>query len=196
MLFRSLATFWDRLGKYIWNGVVLPLMRFIWTCISVPVQLARIRQIVEQCKQELSEDSGKSMKDILRKNTEDTVKIRNAVEIINQRGRAALSISPHPHWEAARDGKVLWVNRSFTRMLSCTSEELIGWRWLDFVCDEDRERVRERYSTNMIHGEDFEMAFTMNRGGERVKVHAQAHVMRDSERSEPIGYMGMMLKEL
>lgn len=193
----ALVTFWEKGGKSIWSRSVTPVAKFIWVILSIPWQLNDIRKAIESCQKELTEDSGKSVKDLMIRNTLDTAKIRQEVTIINQRLRAALSISPHAHWEGDVIGRILWVNRSFTRMIGCTSEELIGWSWLDrFVCDEDRERVRGRYVAAMKNGEDFEMAFSMIReGGEKFKVHAQAHVMRDRDTDQVLGYLGMLLKE-
>ena len=187
----TLAAFWDKIGKAVVLKVIWPVIKYLVSFLRIPYEITRLSH-------EVSNNGGPSLKDLIQKNTEETIEIGAQVKIINRRSRAAMAISPHANFEADLNGNWVWANKALYRLFKATGDEVKGWAWLQYVDDNDRDRVEGRWKTCVLRGEDMDASFTITRQEgnhfDRVLVHSYVHVMKD-EHDKVLGYFGMFIRE-
>lgn len=179
----TIAAFWDKTGKPIYEKVLKPISLYLTTFAMMP-------KII---RHELTTNGGGSIKDLVRKSVEQNDQLIARVALISTRERAYRAINPNAMFEATPDGKCIWVNRQYLRMTGRSPEEVMGWGWLGVIADKDRDRIHKYWLECVSQNRDLDTTYTMvHSSGKEFVVSCHSHVMIDSDSSKITGHLGLI----
>ncbi len=134
---------------------------------------------------ELRPNHGTSIKDAINQ-------IRHTVHTIEKRQRAWLSYEDQGIFETDADGKCIWVNRAYLKMLNVTFEEVQGNGWKNFIHPHARENVFHEWSSAVADKRDCKlMVKYLNANNEDVCASIEAFAIKN-EASALTGYVGVV----
>jgi PAS domain S-box-containing protein len=77
---------------------------------------------------------------------DELAKINHTLLVAEAKQRALADSDPNvATFECRADGSIDHVNATFARWLEVSKTDLVGWRWLSYVPEEDRDRVRTEF---------------------------------------------------
>ena len=128
----------------------------------------------------------------LEANTKATHEIQQELKVIRATSRAKAD-ADHTmgYFECAVSGGITEANETFQRRMKCGEEDLLDWRFLNFVHPEDRDRVKLKWDQARRLGIEFRERFrTVATDGQVWLVDARATPIPPGE--EPVGWIGFV----
>jgi PAS domain S-box-containing protein len=137
---------------------------------------------------EMTPNGGKSIKDVVNK-IETRVNQIDARQVLNsERVRALSTDAPVGVQEFDADGKLIWANRTYLRMISRDLTEVLGYGWINSVLPEDRDSVKTDWLESVRQGSAYENEYrTIKPDGTITRISARATIMRSND--EVIGFV-------
>jgi len=115
--------------------------------VSVFVELFRQRQQIRKQAQLLREaERRESDMEIMRLKLESERRYRNLGDAI-----------PHVVWTAGPDGDVQYLNRKWIELTGLTAEDSVGHDWLHVIHPDDRDGLRDAWTSAVQSGKGFEL---------------------------------------
>lgn len=176
-------------------GILYRIFKKIFTFIKEKYsQIESAHEKIEKIFKEITPNHGTSIKDKInsfdkRMGTIDENLKRNnqLTEKMFSRQRWILDQTTGPVFEADEEGKCIWANSYYLKLLQRNLDSIIGHGWKNAIAPEERERVIENWETCIKEGRDAEDTFTIvTDSGKRLKVFCIAH------KTENNGYMGSL----
>lgn len=131
-----------------------------------------IQQKLDSLVAELRPNGGKSLRDLVEKINENTTYNREYV-------RATLDNDIQMIFETDSIGEYVWVNNTYSRYTGKQEHDLMGYGWINTVCNSDRVRVREEWESCIEEHRDFSTEYEINTvDGNKLKVAAQARPIK------------------
>lgn len=158
------------------------------------LQIESAHKKIEEIFKEITPNHGGSIKDKInsfdkRINVIDENLKRNnqLTEKMFSRQRWILDQTAGPVFESDEDGKCIWANSYYLKLLNRNLDSVVGHGWKNAIAPEDRERVIDNWETCIKEGRDAEDTFTIiTEDGRKLKVFCIAH------KTENNGYMGSL----
>lgn len=164
----------------VWKRALLPLWRFA-------NNTADIFNSLEYIKHELSPNGGGSIRDAVDR-------IEAKLIISEQRYKLLTMDSPFSVFETDATGDFLHVNRTYCRWAKCSSTDLEGKGWLNFLSAAERQRIFQEWQTAVAHEREFSADFTLAPAeGTPFTVHCNAFPMFDGKENLS-GWIGVISK--
>jgi PAS domain S-box-containing protein len=160
-----------------WQQILLALGTIIATLLSYGT--LKLKELLSETKS----NGGSSIRDQLNR-------IEESVENINAWVEAGQHLTNKSILRADKEGKLVWVNTAFSRMVGAGVEELKGFGWLNYIAPEDQERVSEEWNDCVKDQRKFESSFSIKSSytDELKKVKGRAYPI--SNKSNLLGYLG------
>lgn len=131
-----------------------------------------IQQKLDSLVAELRPNGGKSLRDLVEKINENTTYNREYV-------RATLDNDMQMIFETDSKGEYVWVNDTYGRYTGKQEHDLMGYGWINTVCNSDRTRVRDEWESCIEEHRDFSSEYEINTmDGNRLKVIATARPIK------------------
>ncbi len=111
-------------------------------------ELDQINETLAFLKHELSPNSGKSIKDSIRR-------IEESLDHTKSMQQLLLKNSKDAHWCSDLDGRVVWINDALADLIDCTLGEYIGNNWKNSIFQADKERVAAEWAETVKEQRDF-----------------------------------------
>lgn len=163
-------------STYKW--VVKPIIHHF---TEVKTQFLKLDAIYE----ELKPNHGSSIKDAINQ-------IRHTVHTIEKRQRAWLSYEDQGIFETDADGKCIWVNRAYLKMLNVTFEEVQGNGWKNFIHPHARENVFHEWASAVVDKRDCKIMIKyLNANNEEICASMEAFAIKN-EANALTGYVGVI----
>lgn len=170
-------------------GALLAAVYTTWK-IVIPVgkHLTRTFTLIEEIEKlcrELEPNHGSSIKDAIHR-------IEARLMLIEARNDALLSDHSFGIFHCDKSGSNLYVNRTYSRMLAASSEDLLGFGWKNFIEDAELERYDKEWKEAFEDGREFKgkLVFTTS-DGRHVRTSIKTYVLHDLSNSV-IGYLGLV----
>ncbi len=168
------------------GGLVVAAYKF---CVT-PI-IKHIKRVDEQfvkldmIYKELQPNSGGSLKDAVNQ-------IRNTVHTIEKRQRAWLSYEDQGIFETDDQGRCIWTNRSYLKMLNVTFDEVQGNGWKNFIHPKNRDYVFEEWAAAVADKRDCKLNIKyLTATNEEVCATVEAFAIKDDE-GRLTGYVGVL----
>ena len=98
--------------------------------------------------------------------------------------RLLTDTAPQIVWTARPDGLRDFWNKQWFEYTGATLEQCAGWKWIEFVHPEDRDRIRGVWMHSVESGKNFETEYRLRRSDGAYRWHlVRAHSMRDEKGS-------------
>lgn len=141
--------------------------------------------IINKMDYEFTTNGGKSIKDAI-------IRIESNLLSNEQRTRAILSHLPYPIFESDKDGKCIWVNKEYQRLVGKDLNELRGYGWVNAIASEDRDRVIFEWDLAVKQNREFTSKYyIINTNDQRVLVlcHTSMIYGKNDTITNFIGYL-------
>jgi PAS domain S-box-containing protein len=137
---------------------------------------------------ELLPNGGRSMRDVVNRIEESNI----AQDL---RMKALFSNHSDATVEFDWEGKLIWANRTYMRLVGRDLGDLAGYGWLNSIYYEDRERVKGEWDEAIDQGRDWETSFRRVRSdGDVIKVAIKATAMRNPA-GKVVGFMATVVAD-
>lgn len=174
-------------------SISIPLAILIWKKVIVRIweffkKTVEIHEKVDLIFKEVTPNGGGSIRDIIHKINERTIKTE-------ERQKAILNDTSYAIFETSHNGEVNFVNKTYATWLGRTFEESYGMSWVNNIHPDDRESFLEQWEESVKLKKSFNMAHRMvNYYNEVFHVQTRAQVMKKTDGSV-IGWLGFIIKE-
>lgn len=162
-----------------------------WRYVVKPMMLT-IRQVliaaegIEQIKQELHPNAGKSLRDIVER-IEDRLSMNEGL------ARLVLQQVTFGVFLSDAQGLYTWVNQCYLDMVGIPQLSIMGNGWINSVVPEDRERVFEEWQAAIAQHREFDLHFrVLSRVNDLLEVHTHGYPVYEYDQSI-VGYVGTMV---
>lgn len=167
-------------------GTVAAVYKF---CVK-PI-IAHFKEVRDQFKKldviykEFSPNSGSSLKDAVNQ-------IRSTVHTIEKRQRAWLSYEDQGIFETDEQGRCIWTNRSYLKMLNVTFDEIQGHGWKNFIHPKNRDYIFEEWAQAVSDKRDCKLNVRyLTATNEEVCATVEAFAIKD-DGGKLTGYVGVL----
>lgn len=148
---------------------------------------------IKQIKSELTSNSGKSLKDLVKKIEVDVESNTNLTKTILCRQRWILDNRNEPIFEADEKGNFTWVNEAFVKLTKRSCYDLMGTKWKNIIAEPNRDMVYSHWDNAIKEKRNFEETILItDRKGKNFSAKCIASIQEDGK------YMGSFcnLKDL
>lgn len=142
---------------------------------------------IGKIKAELTSNSGKSLKDLVKKIEVDVESNTNLTKTILCRQRWILDNRNEPIFEADENGNFTWVNEAFVKLAKRSCIDLTGNKWKNIIAESDRDSVFTHWDNAIKEKRNFEETITLtDRKGRKYIAMCIASIQEDGK------YMGTL----
>lgn len=137
-------------------------------------RLSKQDEVLAKLLVELTPNGGSSIKDMV-KNTNELAIVSDA------RIRLLQAFSDVCIFECdAATGSCTWVNEGICKLFDLHPDQMLGWGWLQAIEPTERESVKRSWKESVEGKYPYSWEYTIvQQNGERVRVRAKAHELRD-----------------
>jgi len=143
-------------------------------------------KIIEKLNLLLSEvrpNGGSSLRDAVNRIEERQIRL-------DERSKAVLHESVDAIFESDSEGRMLWANHAYLRMVGRSMEEIRGFGWINSIHFDDREAVEDHWTQAVEQERPIDMKFrVVTPQGEITLVRAASYKMH----SEKKGFVGFVV---
>jgi PAS domain-containing protein len=163
---------------FIYKKGIKPLYNHIKTCYSIADKIDHIFQ-------EFRPNGGISIKDKIDK-------IDTNLIYMGERQRALLADVEFAHCEMDTEGRCIWINRTYTRLVERIPSEILGNGWHNCIAANEREFVLKSWFDSVKDDRELSINFNFETpSGELRPVRGTSYKMTNPE-GETIGFMGKL----
>lgn len=138
--------------------------------------------------EEMRPNGGKSIKDII-------INMHKNVSLVGERQRALMADSKEAMFETDSEGRCIWVNRTYTRLVQLTPIQLLGFGWHNVIYPEDKDKVISEWQKAVKDKREFIIRCRLiAASGEVININCKSYVLSDSA-GNTIGYLGFIVKD-
>lgn len=142
---------------------------------------------VEKIFSEITPNHGSSIKDKVNSLESQVTKITQLTEKMFYRQKWILDKSDSAVFESDSEGKCVWVNAKYLKLVKRDFGFVLGNGWRNVICPEDRDRVIQNWERCVKDGIDSEDTYyIVDSKGVKIKVFCAAC------RTEQYGYIGAL----
>lgn len=167
----------DELSSTHWIGILSGLATLLTTLLALGN--SKLKKILEQTKT----NGGSTLKDQLNRVEESLHNLTLWVEASQHLSQKAL-------FKTDPNGKFLWVNLAFTRLVGMGNEELKENGWMSSIHPDDIERVKKEWSDSIKEDRKFESFFKVKNTYHKETIQVKATAFPISTRENTIGFLG------
>jgi len=170
-----------------WRTVLIPLF-------TAAKKLGKIYEAVERLQSEFKPNGGSTLKDAIVRLESAITEIRFTQQISQARIKAIIADHACGYFEADKEGRWYWANRTTISLIGRPLGDLLGNGWINAVVQGDQDDVFARYRAAIEQSRDFEctVAFYADESQKSViPVLVHAHPLRN-EKNEVSGYFGVI----
>ena len=156
-------------------GTIVGALAGCWKYVIKPIKnwVVNTNNLWETIAAEFKPNGGGSMKDALNR-----IETRQLVDA--QKARALTNDTLFGIWETDEQGKCIYVNRTYQRMVGLSQDDLLGWGWINIVHTDDRAKLAANWEQTLKQEREW---------------HAEFRVVRPSdETTTPVISVGHPLK--
>jgi PAS domain S-box-containing protein len=137
---------------------------------------------ISKIKAELTSNSGKSLKDLVKKIEVDVESNTNLTKTIMCRQRWILDNRNEPIFEVDEKGNFTWVNEAFIRLTKRSCKELLNKKWKNIIIESQRDTVFEHWNNAIKEKRNFEETIHItNKKGEKFSTMCIATIQEDGK---------------
>lgn len=164
------------------TGVIIIYKKVIVPTINHFKEWYTMLDKIEVIYEEHTPNDGGSIKDKIDK-------INTKVDYIGERQKSLLQEHEYALVETNAKGEVVWVNRTYTRLVQRERSEVMGTGWINVIAQEDKERVWNEWEQAVAAKREINLYFNFETpGGKKIPVKAKSYILtNDSE--EILGYL-------
>lgn len=165
------------------------LLAVLVGCVTLLLGIgnAKLKKILAETKT----NGGSSLRDQLNR-------IEQHVTHLTLWTEAGQHLTAKPMFKSDQNGRFIWINTAFARMVGVGLEDLKGLGWLSFIADEDQNRISKEWDESVKDSRRFEATFSIRNSynQEEKKVRAQAFPVQAN--TSVLGFIGtwISLEEL
>lgn len=111
---------------------------------------------ISQIRAELTSNSGKSLKDLVKKIEVDVESNTNLTKTIMCRQRWILDNRNEPIFEADENGNFTWVNEAFIKLTKRSCIDLLGNKWKNIIAEDERDSIFSHWDRAIKEKRNFE----------------------------------------
>lgn len=111
---------------------------------------------ISQIRAELTSNSGKSLKDLVKKIEVDVESNTNLTKTIMCRQRWILDNRNEPIFEADENGNFTWVNEAFIKLTKRSCIDLLGNKWKNIISEDERDTIFKHWDNAIKEKRNFE----------------------------------------
>lgn len=140
---------------------------------------------LENISKELQPNGGGSIKDQVKEISKD-------VKAIRVERDATFLLAKEPMFKNDASGYCILANQALCKLYGTTQEQLLGLGWLNFINEDDRERVKDEWKNIMESGTEITSSYTIinQSTDEEVPVRYRAIINRDNDKIiSALGYV-------
>lgn len=171
-------------GGLIIFGVVKSISK--WLLKPINAHFKSINSAVDtinKIDKEFRTNGGGTMKDHLNRLTVQ-------VSELQQGQRAQMAYETTPIFESDREGRCVYANRAYLRMLGVDYTEIEGQGWRNFISPDSREMVSAEWDAAVRDHRDFRMTYKfVHADGHEICASCEAFVIKNEKR-EVLKYVG------
>jgi PAS domain S-box-containing protein len=137
---------------------------------------------ISKIKAELTSNSGKSLKDLVKKIEVDVESNTNLTKTIMCRQRWILDNRNEPIFEVDEKGNFTWVNEAFIRLTKRSCNDLLNNKWKNIIIESQRDIVFEHWNNAIKEKRNFEETIQItNKKGEKFSLMCIASIQEDGK---------------
>jgi len=142
---------------------------------------------ISKIKAELTSNSGKSLKDLVKKIEVDVNSNTNLTKTIMCRQRWILDNRSEPIFETDENGNFTWVNEAFIRLTKRACYDLLNNKWKNIIIETQRDAVYEHWDRAIKEKRSFEETIQiLDKKGRKFSAMCIASIQEDGKY---IGYL-------
>jgi len=111
---------------------------------------------ISQIRAELTSNSGKSLKDLVKKIEVDVESNTDLTKTIMCRQRWILDNRNEPIFEVDENGNFTWVNEAFIKLTKRSCYDLLGNKWKNIISEEERDLIFSHWDKAIKEKRNFE----------------------------------------
>lgn len=140
---------------------------------------------VEEIRKEIRPNGGTSIKDAINRIEARLINMEHVQSALRQDG-------PMGIFQCKVDGSNIDVNRTYSRILECTKEELIGFGWKNFLHEEVKEAYDQGWKEAFQEGREISFPIKLkSRTGKIIEADVRAYPITDMS-GEVVQYLGIL----
>jgi PAS domain-containing protein len=157
-------------------GTFYKIGKFVYTFLKTQYEnITSVHNKIDVIFKEVTPNSGGSIKDKINTLTEQMSVNTQMTEKIFHRQRWILDNREEPIFESSEDGKCIWVNSSYTKILKRDISYFVEHGWKNAIHESDRDRVVEHWNDCVKDGRMYEDTYKMVDGeGKSILVECTA----------------------
>jgi len=137
---------------------------------------------ISQIRKELTSNSGKSLKDLVKKIEGDVESNTNLTKTILCRQRWILDNRSEPIFEADENGNFTWVNEAFVKLAKRSCSDLTGNKWKNIIAESNRDSVFAHWDAAIKEKRNFEETIVItDKKGKNHSVMCIASIQEDGK---------------
>lgn len=181
----ALGAGWRGWARVVRPKIVEPINQHFKRIDEMAGTVLALSRDVKQVRDAVGPNGGKSLADALGR-LETTMYHHDA------RQRMLMSALASPVFECDTHGLCVHANRALLNALDCTREELMGWEWVNFIDEPDRDRVMRSWHNAVKDNRSFyERLHYRLKDGRVWYVLVDAQPVRD-QRGHVFGWFGVI----
>ena len=111
---------------------------------------------ISQIRAELTSNSGKSLKDLVKKIETEVKSNTSLTKTIMCRQRQILDNRKEPIFEADETGNFTWVNEAFIKLTKRSCIDLLGNKWKNIIAEDERDTIFYHWDSAIKEKRNFE----------------------------------------
>lgn len=137
---------------------------------------------ISKIKAELTSNSGKSLKDLVKKIEVDVESNTNLTKTIMCRQRWILDNRSEPIFETDEKGSFTWVNEAFIRITKRSCFDLLDNKWKNIIEESQRDGVFEHWNQAILEKRNFEETIhIVDKKGNKYSTMCIANIQQDGK---------------
>ena len=157
---------------------------FLWKKLK---PYTTITEDIQKIREELTSNSGKSLKDCVKKIHHDVQANTDLTRTIMCRQRWILDNRSEPIFEADENGNFTWVNESFVRLTKRSIQDLLNNKWKNIVEESARDSAFSHWDQAIKEKRNFEETIVVtDKKGRKFSTMCMATIQEDGKY---IGYL-------
>jgi PAS domain S-box-containing protein len=189
-----------------WIGAVLGVLasliavhRWVWPLLkqgyknimgydSLSKRMTTMSAKMDFLVSEMQINGGSSVKDHL-------CRIEDCVVLANEIQHARMLDSPDMIFRTDEYGSLLWINRTYARIVKRLPIELENNGWYNIIAEEQRDRVTEKWEDAISEGRELELTLDLQTpDGSTFPAVLRTYRMKHTQKNKTIGYLGTITR--
>lgn len=163
-IFSPVRNFWSTFNSM--THRVSRLEQKVELASQITERLEKLEEIYEEIRNEITPNSGKSMKDVIVRLDEKMSHICDNSNYLTGQfkkmealQKSILNSSEVPTFETNERGACIFANKAYLDFVGRTFEEIKNFGWINIIYPDDRAKVKAEWDSAVNDGRNFELSF-------------------------------------